>query len=1073
MSLRIRWVRYGRPAAQGLHDTVSAAKGNDPLAIVTVVVPSNHVGVAARRLLGSDALGSLCTRGTGLAAVSFLTVYRLAELLGAEPLAARGRRPVSTPILAAALRQALKRAPGVFDPVATHPATEMTLVAAYRELRDLSPGALDALAARGARAADVVRLHLEARAILEPDWYDEQDLLAAAVARLDNDVGAVPAMGATVLHLPQRVSLHGARLLRGVAERGELTVLAGTTGDERADAEVITSVRRVAGAEGGGDHVPAVEPLSVVSTERTRIVTTSDADEEVRAAVRAVVDAARTGTPLERIAILYATPEPYARLAHEHLAAAGVACNGSAAVPLTARLAGRTLLGLLALPDVSFRREEVFAWLAGARLHDRGRPVPTTAWERLSRQAGVVAGRREWDTLLATYAADAEADADAEESAADPDTPAWRIDRLRTDAVRARELRAFVLGVIDTVAQAATENRTWAQQVAWARRALAGLLGGERRRAEWPRVEQIAAERVERAVDRLASLDAVEPRAPLDVFSRTLRAELEADLGRVGRMGEGVLVGSVSMGVGLDLDLVVVLGLAEGTFPAAVREDTLLPDDERAASGDELGLRAADVERQHRQLLATLAGAARHLLCVPRGDLRRSSDRVPSRWVTEIASTLAGERWWGSDLLIAARPWIVHVASFDAGLRQMDFPADEQEYRLRALLAEPDPGRALAAVDDTVLAAAHTLTQGRRSHEFTRFDGNLSGWPVPSPADNVVSATRLEGWAHCPFAYLLRDVLRVEDVENPEDRLMISPLDRGNLVHEALEKFIAEVLDRAPTEQPAPSQPWTDADRRRMVQIADALCDRFEAHGLTGRPIFWQRDRRRIVAELDRFLELDSARRADSGLRPVAAELAFGMRGSALGTVALSLPDSRSVEFRGKADRVDMAADGTIHVVDYKTGRADDYAGLSEDNPDCGGTRLQLVVYGMAARQFRGTPDAPAYAEYWFTSTRGGFRHIGYRVTTAVRRRVSTAVGRIVDGIEAGVFPNHPTTISTSIFVDCAYCDPDALGVTGLRRQIDAKRADPALAPFLALVDPQLDDESQADTAAVLGDDDA
>ena len=66
--------------------------------------------------------------------------------------------------------------------------------------------------------------------------------------------------------------------------------------------------------------------------------------------MRAIVDAARAGTPLDRMAILHASPMPYARLAHEQLAAAGIALNGAAVMPLTARVAGRTLLGLLPCP---------------------------------------------------------------------------------------------------------------------------------------------------------------------------------------------------------------------------------------------------------------------------------------------------------------------------------------------------------------------------------------------------------------------------------------------------------------------------------------------------------------------------------------------------------------------------------------------------------------------------------------------------------------------------------------------------------------------------------------------------
>jgi hypothetical protein len=75
----------------------------------------------------------------------------------------------------------------------------------------------------------------------------------------------------------------------------------------------------------------------------------------------------------------------------------------------------------------------------------------------------------------------------------------------------------------------------------------------------------------------------------------------------------------------------------------------------------ELPLRSQRVERQHRQLLAALAGATHQVLCVPRGDLRRNIERLPSRWVLQMAS--------------ARRDWITHVASFDAGIRRVDFPA--------------------------------------------------------------------------------------------------------------------------------------------------------------------------------------------------------------------------------------------------------------------------------------------------------------------------------------------------------------------------------------------------------------
>jgi RecB family exonuclease len=699
---------------------------------------------------------------------------------------------------------------------------------------------------------------------------------------------------------------------------------------------------------------------------------------------------------------------------------------------------------LLALPEGDFRRQDVFTWLATAPIRHDGHRAAVNGWLRLSRRAGVVAGRDQWDRLLATLATDLDEEADL--AAKDPDQPDWRPDRERALADQARQLRRFVVDLIDDLAGAASQPRPWAEQAGWARAHLQHLLGPSQDvdGDAWPAPERKAYQQVERALDRLAGLGEIEGPVTLDTFTRTLRLELDADLGRVGRLGEGVLVGSVGMGIGLDLDLVVILGLSEGSFPARVHEDSLLPDDQRATTAD-LPTRAEQVNRQHRQLIAALAGARRHLLCVPRGDLRRSSERVPSRWVLQIASTLAGERWWSDDLLDADldNGWASHIASFDGALRHLIFPATEQEHRLRAMLSgDGHPTDPVARQGTAVVAA-------RRSRLFSRFDGNLAGLEIPSPVDRLTSATRMERWATCPFSYFVGEVLGVDAVENPEEELQISPSDQGLLIHDALERFVLEVLD----DPPDPDQPWTEDDEARMVAIGEAVCDQYEARGLTGRPIFWQRDRRRIIRDLVLFLQYDSRYRVSYRTTPVAAELAFGIRGAALGPVPLCLPDGRAVRFRGKADRVDIAADGTLHVVDYKTGRSTSYKDLSELTPDQQGRRLQLAVYGEAARLHQHRPDAQVQSEYWFVSTKGKFERKGYPVTAPVLARVCTTLATVVQGVEAGVFPNYPTAKSTTPWVECDYCDPDNLGVTELRRRWERKQSDPALAPYAELLD--------------------
>src|SRR5262249_6273946 len=153
---------------------------------------------------------------------------------------------------------------------------------------------------------------------------------------------------------------------------------------------------------------------------------------------------------------------------------------------------------------------------------------------------------------------------------------------------------------------------------------------------------------------------------------------------------------------------------------------------------------------------------------------------------------------------------------------------------------------------------------------------NLTGQSVQSPLESIVSATRLESWAVCPHAYFMRQVLRVEPVEDPADTLWISPIDKGSLVHEILERFVQTILSLPPEQQPGPNEPWTPDHHALLRDVGGALCDSYEARGIVGRNLFWQRDRERILLRLDRLLFEDERYRHRTASRPIAAEMAFG-----------------------------------------------------------------------------------------------------------------------------------------------------------------------------------------------------
>ena len=359
MSIEVVTTAYGPAAHEALAQVVGRTKAGDPLAPVTVVVPNHYVGLAARRALGRREGDGV----RGVAAVAFHTAYSLAERLGGAQMAAEGRRGVTMTVIAAAVRTVLRRDPGHFRGVESHPATERALTRAHRELSELEVGQLRTLAAQSPRAADVVRIHQQVAAVLDAGFSNEQQLSRAAVAAVRASSSAVARqLGPMIVFLPQRITGSQAGLLRAVAGATDTTVVAGATGAEDADAAVVASVRRL-GAEldasvqrgGRAQARAAVEALSV-----------SDADEEVRHAVRAVVGAARAGTPLGRCAIVYGVESPYVRLISDALDAAGIPRCGATSRTVETSLLGRSLLDMLALRDRGFSRRVVMAWLASA-----------------------------------------------------------------------------------------------------------------------------------------------------------------------------------------------------------------------------------------------------------------------------------------------------------------------------------------------------------------------------------------------------------------------------------------------------------------------------------------------------------------------------------------------------------------------------------------------------------------------------------------------------------------------------------------------------------------------------------
>ena len=1030
---RVEIVGYGRDAGVALAAAIARGKEAGPLAPVTVLVPSNFAGLTARRILGAGLAGP-----GGVANVSFVTPFRLAGLLAADQVL--GTRPLTSPVLGAAVRRALADDPGPFAAVADHEATEAALSSLYAELSNVSPAALDRMGRGGTRsAATAVRLFRAIAAHLR-GFHDEAAVARAAAGRPDLAQVLVP-YGPVIWYLPAPTTAPVAAFVGAVlAAAPDASVIVGSSGDATADRSVAATCARAG--------VDVALPAAVVAPTADRIVSVTDADDEVRRAVRDIVGLLADGVDLDRIGVFYPAAEPYLAILEQQLEAAGLPANGPSQRSLGASAAGRTLLAALALPAERWRRDRVLNVVSGAPVRAGDGPAHPAAWETISRRAGVVAGLDDWQTKL-LHRADQLHEARVLAAAGGERGWARSVERELADL---DPLRHFVAELASAVA-AVDDASTWPDKSRAATVLLHQLLGAGHLHGRWPEHEQAAFERIEDALARLATLGDLEPSPSHAVFLRALAAELDTPMGRSGRFGHGVTYGPLASAIGHDLDAVFVLGCVEGLSPSPRREDALLADSIRLLSDGELEPRSARLDDQHRAFLAALAAApaGRRTLSAPRGDLRSGRQPLPSRWLLESAAAIAGRPVYATDFADLGPDVVDAVASFATGLLA-DRPAaslDERDLATllrfhRSELGALDDAEVVAALADHPVGA--TVARGlgaqaaRRSAAFTEWDGNLAGQPVPSTAATPISPTRLETWAQCGFKYYLSSLLGLRERDDPERLVDLSPMDRGSAVHAVLERFIGDAIaDGAPD----PDEPWTDADRVRIHAIADGVFAEYETLGRTGRSLHWRMAKRNLSLLLDHVLAQDDAHRRTRRVRPVSVELPFGLEDR--DPVTLTLDDGRTLRFRGRADRVDRTEDGRLVVIDYKSGKPTKYIGIESDDPVREGLTLQLGLYAEAGLAQLGGESAEA--QYWLVDSTGAHTHLGYPWTDDRRRRFVEVVTAIADGVEAGVFPLVPGEWDSHFNTHggCRYCDFDSVCPQARGEQAAVKVAAPEL----------------------------
>ena len=1038
---------YVEPVAKAqdrLEALLAQYQGSDRMAPVTVIAPSPYAGLFLRRNIGKR----------GMVNVRFMPLPRLTELLGAPLLAARGLRPLTAFVEYAAVRRATMEESGRLEQFREHSSFHSRLRSTFREVRYAEPDALARLERRGGLSGEVVRLYHRFRGLTESHYDRESLATAAEEAVRSGKAAALRDLGPVILYLARDLTPGERAFVEALATTGRCSLVFGVTGDEEADADSLA----LASSLGNPIHGDCTQ---AADARESRLLIAADTREEIRWIARNIAADAHRGVPFHRIGVFYWQREPYASLLAEQLSMAGVPTTGPAPGTLATTAVGRTIKGMVELTGAGLPRDAMMRWLTGCPIKLPGRDFNPARWDVISRNAGVVAGRNQWRDRLARYAASLERSAGRR-----PDEISEEdAERMLRAARDTRALRRFVLQLSDDLSPP-HDSLPWPDFIEW----FLGLIDKYLDTGALPTDELESLDALRSSIREMAALEDMRPGATFDWFRAILDEACERPSARLGTFGEGVFVGPVNAGFGVKFDKVYLVGMIEGLVPSRISDDPLLPDRERAQSG--LPLHGASSSKERYGYLAAMAAGESRVLTFARSDTTARRPQHPSRWFLEEASRLDGSRVFATTLdSLGPRTWLDIAASQESGLRGLGHsqPADAVDYDLHRLWLRRRSGRRVAGhhlvADGGILARALRMEKARTYGRLTAWDGDVS---APSgerrrtspDQDAVFSPTRLEAWATCPYRYFLAHVLGIGALQQPEDAVTISPLDRGSLVHSILDRFIDEAKQLG--DLPQPDQPWDEGHSRLLMYITGEECQDAEERGATGKPLLWEMSQAEIRGDLRAFLDEDSKIRRRYGVSPHLTELAFGTVSHASENaetapqVEWSHPDVGTLRFRGIVDRVDVSPDGEVAlVIDYKTGGTSVYEAMKKDPVDRG-RRLQLPVYGLAARQHVGE-HVKVFAAYWFISTRGGFvmRPDPPVPLDELLEAFSEAVETITAGIAQGLFPAHPGNPEKNPTDNCTYCDFDRLCPQKRTRSRywERKRNDPRLRPYVLMAD--------------------
>lgn len=405
-------------------------------------------------------------------------------------------------------------------------------------------------------------------------------------------------------------------------------------------------------------------------------------------------------------------------------------------------------------------------------------------------------------------------------------------------------------------------------------------------------------------------------------------------------------------------EVCLVLGCNDGSLPRFARPGADF------LSGRLMNAQATARERQWLQFEKLLRSSGRTFLFMPAKE--GTEELLPSQFVEELDRQ--GRLIFGltQDVLqMLNRPELARRSA----------PLAEVSQLLKGVQLTEGELKRFARRGSAVYNLAHTasVVSARSAAELGAHDGvirdsRLRKWVADWAARHIYSVSQLDAIVGCSFRFYVERMLNLEEVEEADE--LLPAHEFGSMAHEILSRFYRKWVKAG---RRVPTFEDESLARQRLVEEFEGVYAA-EADGLS--PFAQDLLKVKLFGELTeegfaederslediadpgvlgQFLLMEMRRGSAPGLEflmPAHFEVGFGMSKTqdddpltTTEPLELDLGEGVKIKLRGRIDRLDLAADGTFVVTDYKTGRVPEKGHILK------GLRTQLPVYTLVANE--------------------------------------------------------------------------------------------------------------------------